>query len=61
MPRPTRPLADCACVPSISLFDPPTYFVVSLREAIVSFGETQQREERTSTAAAQEGTGQDIW
>jgi hypothetical protein len=54
------PLADCACVPTISLFDPPSYVVASLRDAIVSLGETPLDDGRTSTAAAQTGNGQDI-
>jgi hypothetical protein len=66
MPQPPWPLAHCACVPTISLFDPPTYVVASLREALTGFcqgesanGEARPREERTSTAAGLMGTGQD--
>jgi hypothetical protein len=58
--RHSRPLADGACVPTISLFDPPTYDVASLSGAMASFGETRLREVRTSTAAAPQGTGQDV-
>jgi hypothetical protein len=60
MPKHTRPLVDCACVPTISLFDPPTHGIASLRDAIASLGETRQPGVRTSTAAAPEGTGQDV-
>jgi hypothetical protein len=65
--RPTRPLVDCACVPTISLFDPPTYTIASLRDVLASFrhgesptGETRLRDGRTSTAAAPQGFGQDV-
>jgi hypothetical protein len=60
MLRQTRSLADGACVPTISLFDPPTDVMSSLREVLSSLGETRSRDERTSTAAAPEGTGQDV-
>ena len=39
------------------MFDPPTYVVASLRDAIASLGETRPRE-RSSTAAAQTGIDQ---
>jgi hypothetical protein len=59
--RHSRPLADCACVPTISLFDPPTYVVASLADAIASLAEARPLDERTSTAAAPQGNGQDVW
>jgi hypothetical protein len=66
MPSTTRLLADWTCGPTISLFDPPTYVVASLGDALTSFrhgegslGETRPRESRPSTAAAQQGLGQD--
>lgn len=58
MPTETRPLVTWFCEPTISMFDPPTYVVASLRDTISSFGETRLREARMSTAAALPGLGQ---
>lgn len=59
MPTAPRTLANLACEPTISLFDPPTYIVATLREAIASLAETCTFDESPrSTAFAQPGLGQ---
>jgi hypothetical protein len=43
MPTETRPLVTGVCEPTISVFDPPSYVVASLREVIASFEGTRPR------------------
>jgi hypothetical protein len=59
MPTASRTLTSLACEPTISLFDPPTYIVATLREAIASLTEACARDESPrSTAFAPPGLGQ---
>jgi len=60
MPSRSRPLMDFFCEPCISLFDPPTYVVASLRDAVASFNEARRTESPISTAAAPLGIGQEV-
>jgi hypothetical protein len=61
VPRAARPLRDWLCEPSVSEFDPPTYVVATLRDALPRLDEAGASEERpVSTAAAQWGMGHDI-
>ena len=67
MPTETRSLVNGVCEPTISMFDPPSYVVATLREVIATFDEAlpqrirvSERLGHVSNAAAQPGTGQDV-
>jgi hypothetical protein len=58
MPKRAPPLVNGTCVPTISLFAPPTYLQARFRDVNECFGEAPREAE--SKAAAQPGKRQDV-